>query len=607
MSFLAPTPKGLHAVIPADPPPSKREKVAKYLRTKKAQFDQYQRLLQAQQKELLSKQQLDQEQQRKHSSSSRPNSSFYRLLSSTSFSSFARAQQESPLPPPPQQFARDIEEAPSLDAKNGEKLILFPSYARRLENGLVEIDIRGWVYAPGTQNRTNRLFTSVVRQIAGMTTEEEEDSESKGTDPKDEAGPSAGRSLPSKYSSKRQTDPRSSSPETSAVKIPRSSSRRSLSNPSRPRVGAISPYSSSPTSPVSSNFGTPPNLSSSLAAARNPSSFAQRRDVYSSSTSQARRLGVESSSTLSPAPNERQPLLNPGNAHGRIGSRNNQGYLISFSDDEESSEEDDYSDSSDEDEIVDNHHETRVVERRMPPVRSNTSAVKAFKVDNTNLKKSQSFYTLGNSESNSQLVAANATGGPLAASPINTSMNAYFANFKSSGLVGVGVGSTTNLGFKVGNNLSSSNITSKKTTPLSQTVQPSLIASTQESNPPLPPRPALISFSSIYNADKALQERIAPFISQPVAREIVTIQVGSTATENYSTYNVITTDSGHFGVRLRLNYDPAILVVECGENLVSLEEVKIVEPYGVSLISDIDDTVKHTGITGKRLSCNKDL
>ncbi|KAK9473449.1 uncharacterized protein V1510DRAFT_402466 [Dipodascopsis tothii] len=564
MSFFTPAAKGLHAVIPADPPPSKREKVAKYLRAKKDQFDQYQKLLQSQQKELIG-QRSDGRRRPAAGQPSQPapNQGIYRLLSSTSFSSFAKAAQEQQ--PAGQMRGRGVEvedadddadddlPAKRLDEKDGEKLVLFPSYARRLDNGLVEIDIRGWVYARGTPNRTNRLFTSVVRQIVGVG--------------EDEAEAPAGDGPPSpssRYNNKRYQDV--PSPTTAAVSIPKSSAA-SAGGPGSPRRA----QGGSPSSPSLSNFGTSPgNLSSSLAAARNPSL---------SRGTLPRQGAFPSRPSSGGSGAERQPLM----ASGRPGSINRP-YSVAFSSSDESSD-DDYSDSDSDDEVevVDNHHETRVVERRASVGRSASASASVRK-----MARSQSFYQLMNAESNSQLVAVNATGEPLSASPINTSMNAYFANFKGSGTV-PGRFSPTRSNTEA--NLLGSSVASYGAVPAAEAPPPL---------PQRPQRPQLLSFKSIYNADKALQERIAPFISQPLAHEVVTIQVGSTATENYSTYNVLTTDSGHFGVRLRLNYDPAIVVVECGENLVSIEEVKIVEPFGVSMISDIDDTVKHTGITGAK-------
>ncbi|KAK9354303.1 hypothetical protein V1505DRAFT_420021 [Lipomyces doorenjongii] len=637
MSCLSPAPpRGLQAVIPIDPPPSKREKVARYLQQKKEQFDQYQKLLNQQRQQLLKQRQRELRDQRRRNSTSSTNSAkFYRLLSSTSFTSFARAQQTTQsFDPSASSHGAASSTASNLDMestssskakllndKDGEKLVMFPSYARRLESGLVEVDIRGWVFAPGIPNRKNRLFTSVVRQLVGVPapadgsegSEQPQGSTFVGSAGRGSADSvlknasaisvssvlSSGRTSPSPsrrgssvgYNNARL---RSDSPASSAVamNIPGRSPSRTLSR-SDTRNSERSYSPSSPGYNSYTAFGTTPN---SFGRGASP-----RRDTYSSAAQQARRIGVLPDDASGAVINnrnfvqptlvgERQPLLTAQS------SKNNR-YLTNM----DSESESDYYSESDDDEVVDNQ-QTFVVERRNSPARSFTSTTPKPTLNGltTNIRHQQSFYATrfnGSSVSiaghNSEVVAANSDNAPLASSPTANSMTSYFPNYSRSGS---------------GLNLHRVFSMSGGTQPAPGSLKASGSAKDQQNAPPpLPPRPKLISFASIYNPERSLQERIAPFISRPIAQEAVTIHVGSTETEEYSTYSVITTDSGHFGVRLRLAYEPAISCVECGEDLIAVDEVNIIEQFGVSLISDIDDTVKHTGITGAKKGIFKNV
>ncbi|KAK9369354.1 hypothetical protein V1509DRAFT_620530 [Lipomyces kononenkoae] len=631
MSCLSPAPpRGLQAVIPIDPPPSKREQLVRYLQQKKDQFDQYQKLLKQQRQQLLKERQKERQGQRRRDSTSTTNpAKFYRLLSSTSFTSFARAQQATeaydPSPAPSQSSSSsaaasagvDSESASSskaklLNDKDGEKLVMFPSYARRLDSGLVEVDVRGWIYAPGIPNRKTRLFTSVVRQLVGVPAptgaqENEQPESSKyvsatGRISTDREIRNTSAISVSSVLSSGQSSPapsrrgssvsfnnarfRSESPVSStvAMNIPgRSPTRGGLSLSDARNSGR----SYSPSSPGYNSYAavdTSPNRGAS-----------PRRDTYSSAAQQARRLGVVDDASGAVINNrnfvqptlvgERQPLLSGPS------SKVNKGYIPNVDMDSGS----DYYSDSDDDEIVDNQH-TFVVERHNSPTRLFNAMTPRPTLNSAtgNIRDQQSFYASkfnGSSVSiaghNSEVVAANSDNAPLASSPAANNMGSYFPNFGRNG----------------------SGLNLHRALSMTGSLKASGTAAKDQPNapPPLPPRPNLISFASVYNPEKSLQERIAPFISRPIAHEDVAIHVGSTETEEYSTYSVITTDSGHFGVRLRLAYEPAISCVECGEDLITVEEVNIIEPYGVSLISDIDDTVKHTGITGAKKGIFKNV
>jgi Uncharacterized conserved protein (DUF2183) len=110
-----------------------------------------------------------------------------------------------------------------------------------------------------------------------------------------------------------------------------------------------------------------------------------------------------------------------------------------------------------------------------------------------------------------------------------------------------------------------------------------------------------------------LMERVAPFIARSVAGRLVTIKVyGPPSTADLDSRQIIaqrqflTNERGHFTGRLIINppqnsTPPDTWTITAslsghGTSLTVQEEVKFIPEHGISLISDIDDTVKHTSI-----------
>ncbi|RAL17007.1 phosphatidate phosphatase App1 family protein [Aspergillus homomorphus CBS 101889] len=95
-------------------------------------------------------------------------------------------------------------------------------------------------------------------------------------------------------------------------------------------------------------------------------------------------------------------------------------------------------------------------------------------------------------------------------------------------------------------------------------------------------------------ANAHLMERLRPFLTNPVTDMPVTVFFFD---ETRSQSRSIMTDvSGHFNMRAALPFVPTHIRVLASESLSVVKEVQIIEPSGVSLISDIDDTVKHSAI-----------
>src|SRR5687768_1296701 len=55
--------------------------------------------------------------------------------------------------------------------------------------------------------------------------------------------------------------------------------------------------------------------------------------------------------------------------------------------------------------------------------------------------------------------------------------------------------------------------------------------------------------------------------------------------------------SGHFSITAALDFVPTHVRILASEKLSATEEIIITESHGVSVISDIDDTIKHSAIS----------
>ncbi|TDZ31056.1 Phosphatidate phosphatase APP1 [Colletotrichum spinosum] len=99
---------------------------------------------------------------------------------------------------------------------------------------------------------------------------------------------------------------------------------------------------------------------------------------------------------------------------------------------------------------------------------------------------------------------------------------------------------------------------------------------------------------SVANAN--LMARIAPFMTTPLVQLPITIFFYND--EKSASRTVYTNDAGHFVIRAALDFVPTNVRVLANESLSATQEVKIIEPRGVSLISDIDDTIKRSNISG---------
>lgn len=108
-------------------------------------------------------------------------------------------------------------------------------------------------------------------------------------------------------------------------------------------------------------------------------------------------------------------------------------------------------------------------------------------------------------------------------------------------------------------------------------------------------QPADMSPEELKAANTNLMTRIMPFLTNPLVSTPITVFFYDNKSSQSKT--VTTNESGHFDLRAALDFVPTHIRVLASENLSATEEVKITEPKGVSVISDVDDTVKHSSIS----------
>ncbi|KAI9043924.1 uncharacterized protein KD926_002303 [Aspergillus affinis] len=95
-------------------------------------------------------------------------------------------------------------------------------------------------------------------------------------------------------------------------------------------------------------------------------------------------------------------------------------------------------------------------------------------------------------------------------------------------------------------------------------------------------------------ANAHLMERLRPFLTNPVTQMPVTVFFFNDGKSQ--SRSIMTDESGHFMLRAALPFVPTHVRVLASEELSAVKEVQIIEPAGVSLISDVDDTIKHSAI-----------
>lgn len=103
-----------------------------------------------------------------------------------------------------------------------------------------------------------------------------------------------------------------------------------------------------------------------------------------------------------------------------------------------------------------------------------------------------------------------------------------------------------------------------------------------------------LSQNDIAAANAQLMDRLSPFLTNPVAGLPATVFFFNN--KNSQSRTVSTNAGGHFHLRVALDFVPTNVRVLAAEHLSATSEINLIEPRGVSVISDIDDTIKHSAI-----------
>lgn len=101
-----------------------------------------------------------------------------------------------------------------------------------------------------------------------------------------------------------------------------------------------------------------------------------------------------------------------------------------------------------------------------------------------------------------------------------------------------------------------------------------------------------------------LKERLSGFIARSVPNKDLVITVGSVSPSGPElvVHRTTTDVYGTFDVCIECTYKPSTVKVEArgNESIFSFQDVMLIEDHGIGIISDIDDTVKLTGVIGDK-------
>jgi phosphatidate phosphatase APP1 len=108
-------------------------------------------------------------------------------------------------------------------------------------------------------------------------------------------------------------------------------------------------------------------------------------------------------------------------------------------------------------------------------------------------------------------------------------------------------------------------------------------------------QPADMSASELAEANARLMARLRHFLAIPMANSPISIFFYNDKISKQRT--VYTNPSGHFSICAALDFVPTHVRVLASDKLSATEEILVTESRGISVISDIDDTIKHSAIS----------
>lgn len=141
-------------------------------------------------------------------------------------------------------------------------------------------------------------------------------------------------------------------------------------------------------------------------------------------------------------------------------------------------------------------------------------------------------------------------------------------------------------------------------------VSPSMSRSRSRSRTPssMPPSPGLaarptvgaggateLTEAELAVANANLMARLGPFLTTALVQLPVTLFFYNDSQSQSRT--VETNDAGHFSTRAALDFVPTHVRVLANQELSTVQEIEIIDAEGISVISDIDDTIKKSSIS----------
>ncbi|KAG5354528.1 Phosphatidate phosphatase APP1 [Yarrowia sp. B02] len=107
--------------------------------------------------------------------------------------------------------------------------------------------------------------------------------------------------------------------------------------------------------------------------------------------------------------------------------------------------------------------------------------------------------------------------------------------------------------------------------------------------------------------DTIMKERFAPFVAQPLVNAVLDVTIIDEK-DNATSTTLHSHTSGKFGTAVRLGFKPTIMKIHVRNTPYAVQQDLMDVSYeGISLISDIDDTIKHTGVTGDKKAMIKNV
>lgn len=118
-------------------------------------------------------------------------------------------------------------------------------------------------------------------------------------------------------------------------------------------------------------------------------------------------------------------------------------------------------------------------------------------------------------------------------------------------------------------------------------------------------RPPNSSSSTQSDVDEMIRDRLKAFLARSIPNTKITVSIGSEERielNKLKTVEVTTDINGHFEADVVVNYLPSVVQAKSSieETVFSFQDIMFMPIDGIGLISDIDDTVKLTGVIGDK-------